>query len=41
MKPATYTCNLCHKVKPKLGGGLRFINGLRCWVCITCKEKKK
>lgn len=37
----TYHCNICNKTKPQLGGGLRHIAGVRCWICATCKAKKK
>lgn len=34
-------CNLCHKPRPQLGGGLRLVLGFRMWVCAKCKEGKK
>lgn len=37
-------CAMCTNHKPQLGGGVRFILGLRQWVCQGCKtdiDRKK
>jgi hypothetical protein len=32
-------CNLCQKFKPQNGSGIRFLAGIRQWVCAECKKE--
>jgi hypothetical protein len=32
-------CTKCSEFKEQKGGGIRFILGLRQWVCAICKKK--
>lgn len=34
-------CGLCNNPKPSLGGKIRFVLGLRRWICRACVEKTK
>lgn len=38
--PRLFRCAACHQSKPVTGRRMRFLHGLRRYVCATCRSPK-